>query len=808
MKLTFMKRIATSILFLFCALGANAGVDTLIQMTNWNITSSAAANRKVQVKPVIYSNSVVGPIDIQSYTSDTAGQFYISNQLSGYYQFDIQQPPQTRRMFLSVIDGVGQWIPPSTAWTFSEAVNLQAGYTRAQTDALIQAATNGFTGGGGSATNAPSSKTVANSGVNIITNGLIYTFYATGAVAQAVATVPVLWPNASVTNANWASITVSNTAMLGAAVSNAPLGSTIVLSPGTYDITNSYLYLRPGISLQGSGTNSTIVRNWIRSDDTQIGNRGAAIVPTLNNEVRNLQITNALFPTNYQAAIGTIGPQGLFSNLVTRGLLVFGSSDGFDIDPDSGYCGMWTDYGSVVTSRWDTCVIIYNDFNNPTTASFHGYGTSFKSVGPTALGAGTSHGFYVGADFIDVILKDVTFDITGNSINRAWEIAAGIEEGDATGTFTLLNPNFISGVTVNAGSIVPTTNSSLVSLNASPRDGGNLTNVAAATVAAGVTNTFVKKSGDTMTGTLTLGSSTLNTSGAANFGTVAIDSSGNLQLGVGPTISFTEAAGNAVFNGSVTANSVNAALNASQLSSGTIPDARFPATLPAVNGSQLTGLSSGVSVAAGTNGIIAVTNGSIVTVSLANTVTVMYAQSLIATNASFQTGPTNTKATASTIAWYDASQVLTNLGGGGVPDSTLSANVPLKNAANIFSASQAINAANNLNVGGFIISTNGYQSVTNTIAANTALQPGLDYDIVTSGTVTIGLPIFGATGVPSSTYAYTSLRVTSSGTCTFTNHPSIHMSDGLSSRVLSNSMCVAIEIIPRARTNGAIVQFP
>ena len=31
-------------------------------------------------------------------------------------------------------------------------------------------------------------------------------------------------------------------------------------------------------------------------------------------------------------------------------------------------------------------------------------------------------------------------------------------------------------------------------------------------------------------------------------------------------------------------------LNATQLASGTIPDARFPATLPAVNGSALTNL--------------------------------------------------------------------------------------------------------------------------------------------------------------------------------------------------------------------------
>lgn len=42
--------------------------------------------------------------------------------------------------------------------------------------------------------------------------------------------------------------------------------------------------------------------------------------------------------------------------------------------------------------------------------------------------------------------------------------------------------------------------------------------------------------------------------------------------------------------GVTTATSFDGNLNASQLASGTIPDARFPSTLPAVDGSQLTGL--------------------------------------------------------------------------------------------------------------------------------------------------------------------------------------------------------------------------
>ena len=46
----------------------------------------------------------------------------------------------------------------------------------------------------------------------------------------------------------------------------------------------------------------------------------------------------------------------------------------------------------------------------------------------------------------------------------------------------------------------------------------------------------------------------------------------------------------AVVTGVTTSTSFDGNLNATQLTSGTIPDARFPATLPAVNGSALTNL--------------------------------------------------------------------------------------------------------------------------------------------------------------------------------------------------------------------------
>ena len=46
----------------------------------------------------------------------------------------------------------------------------------------------------------------------------------------------------------------------------------------------------------------------------------------------------------------------------------------------------------------------------------------------------------------------------------------------------------------------------------------------------------------------------------------------------------------AVVTGVTTSTSFDGNLNASQLASGTIPDARFPATLPAISGENLTNL--------------------------------------------------------------------------------------------------------------------------------------------------------------------------------------------------------------------------
>ena len=72
---------------------------------------------------------------------------------------------------------------------------------------------------------------------------------------------------------------------------------------------------------------------------------------------------------------------------------------------------------------------------------------------------------------------------------------------------------------------------------------------------------------------------------AGGGGRIRADNISNKAGNGAPTFS-----NGAIVTGVATATTFDGNLNASQLASGTIPDARFPATLPAVNGSALTNL--------------------------------------------------------------------------------------------------------------------------------------------------------------------------------------------------------------------------
>lgn len=97
-------------------------------------------------------------------------------------------------------------------------------------------------------------------------------------------------------------------------------------------------------------------------------------------------------------------------------------------------------------------------------------------------------------------------------------------------------------------------------------------------------------------------------------GVTGVTGTGNLVLSASPTFTGTLTAAN--FAG---AGAAITALNASNLASGTVPDARFPATLPALNGSALTNLNAS-----------AIASGSVPDASLGNAALVNAANTFLA----------------------------------------------------------------------------------------------------------------------------------------------------------------------------------
>ena len=146
-------------------------------------------------------------------------------------------------------------------------------------------------------------------------------------------------------------------------------------------------------------------------------------------------------------------------------------------------------------------------------------------------------------------------------------------------------------------------------------------------------NTGIQFAGVTTVSTLNASDNVLSVGGTVNFagnvsiaGTLTyedvtnIDSVGlitarnGLVVGSGITLSkdgdifATGVTTSTTFSGAFTGSGANiTALNATQLTSGTIPDARFPATLPAVSGANLTGLAAGGAFVKGVIGVTSTT---------------------------------------------------------------------------------------------------------------------------------------------------------------------------------------------------------
>jgi len=188
------------------------------------------------------------------------------------------------------------------------------------------------------------------------------------------------------------------------------------------------------------------------------------------------------------------------------------------------------------------------------------------------------------------------------------------------------------------------------------------------------------------------------------------------------------------------------------------------------------------------------------------------------------TSLTNSAATASTIAFYDANKKLVS--------ATTQTAVPIDGDGTATTAAQlvtvlgttAVNRATGDASGNTFTTTYApiaspaftgtltYQAattVTNTWTANTALSlssGGTNYIYVASGTITVG--ITGIGNIPSSSGSYGILELSANGnTLTFTNVASARSSDYLTSRVITNTATVMVSYTPGQWTNITIVQY-
>lgn len=140
------------------------------------------------------------------------------------------------------------------------------------------------------------------------------------------------------------------------------------------------------------------------------------------------------------------------------------------------------------------------------------------------------------------------------------------------------------------------------------------------------------------------------------------------------------------------------------------------------------------------------------------------------------------------------------------------------NAYNAGVATNVQNISSNIVAGtGITLATNGgaititvkpiYTAPTNTWTVDSTFGIGTN-SVLAMGTATGG--ITGVANASSTEQSIGELTVLSTGTAVFTNIASIHASDGLTSRTITNgtSACIAIQVIPGQRTNMAIVHFP
>ena len=210
-----------------------------------------------------------------------------------------------------------------------------------------------------------------------------------------------------------------------------------------------------------------------------------------------------------------------------------------------------------------------------------------------------------GAGFITATLtNEQVQDIVGGMVSSNTETGITVTYQDSDGTldfvvasqtdenFTTTLKNKLDGIAASATNV--TNNNQLT--NGAGYITATLTNEQVQDIVGGMvsgnTETGITVTYQDSDGTLDFVVGTLNQDTTGNAATATTLETARTIAGV----SFNGSANISLNNNAITNGAgyiTGSSLNASNLSSGTIPDARFPSTLPAVDGSNLTGISAG-----------------------------------------------------------------------------------------------------------------------------------------------------------------------------------------------------------------------
>ncbi len=180
-------------------------------------------------------------------------------------------------------------------------------------------------------------------------------------------------------------------AMLRTAVSEMTASSTLVISPGVFDIGANVLSIPAYSSFIGSGQYSTVIKS-----QGLLETQGPIVQPTTNNTISDLSVIGTLTSSTYQAAIGWNFDGGLSRrNILIRDVYMEAGTDALYFMDYPGRNNQVTCINCKARTLWDALATFEND--------------------PAALGS------------LDLLMIDPDFATTGNhplnrSLSRAFTI--------------------------------------------------------------------------------------------------------------------------------------------------------------------------------------------------------------------------------------------------------------------------------------------------------------------------------------------------------------------------------------------------